>query len=845
MKKSIALLLCLSLLAALCPLSASAGDAEAEIPTAFDLRNVDTDGDGVGDRCYVTPVKEQAPFGTCWGFAAIAAAEISILGSIYDYNPDAWKTLDLSEKQLVYFSHVALDDPDNPQNGEGTSVKDVRNARSVYGNGSPTFLATSTFAQGIGPSNEDAEDLGDLFRYRGKEGNTIRRWIQGSYQDFCYSDDDDWSIPEEYRFRRDYLLKESFILPSPAQTDGAEYTYNEDATRRIKLQLLQKRGVSISFCADESSPDQELLEEGRYLNTKTWAHYTWDSGRPNHAVTLVGWDDSYPKENFVAGHQPPADGAWLVKNSWGAGTGVFPNRGESTWGIRVPLTDGEGNPVTDADGNPVLTGSGYFWLSYYDRSLNEPESFVFEEPLAPEQVDQHDYAQTTSVMVQEKEEPVKMANVFTARCSQILTGFSCLTAKENTRVAYEVYLLCSDYETPEDGLKVAGGEVFFPYGGYHKTILSSEDSSVYLQKGQAYAVILTMTGADGKYLVNESSTFSMPGDPGAQRAVINERESYLYEGGAWSDYRKVTAPDPDSGESSSRLAYDNFPIKGYSYSIAGDLYMHFSVYSREVTLAGEPAHTGVTLYFKGPKEMELSNPEIEWKLFNGSEDLADLEITKGGSHAELTVRKPGTVYLGASVKDQEAIGTAVLRLKARSVVPKTAKADPPVMVYEEGIPLCPDLEVFSESGEQLWEGEDFVISFRDNKTCGLAAADLFLDEDESAEPVLSVPFVIVPQQAEITSLTVGGGRLTVELKDQRESGISGYEIEYRPSGSESWTAVRLTGGETVWTGEIPEPGTFEVRARAFVDISGAPLQMEDGQTFFPGEVSETTIVTIE
>lgn len=842
MKKAIALLLCLSLAAALCPLSVSAGDVPAEIPSAFDLRSVDTDGDGIGDRCYVTPVKEQSPFGTCWGFAAVAAAEISILGSVYEYDPDAWRTLDLSEKQLVYFSHVALNDPDNPQNGEGALVTDVRSARAVYGSGASTFLATSTFAQGIGPSSENAEELGDLFRYRGKEQNTIRRWIQGSYQDFCYSDDDDWSIPEEYRFRRDYLLKESFLLPTPAQVNSEdEYVYSEEATLQIKLQLLQKRGVSVSFCADESDPDQELLEEGRYLNTKTWAHYTWDDGAPNHAVTLIGWDDSYPKENFVADHQPPADGAWLVKNSWGSGNESFPNRGDATWGIQVPLTDGKGNPVKDTDGNPVLTGSGYFWLSYYDQSLDSPESFVFEDAIAPEQVEQHDYMQTTAVMVLEKDAPAKMANVFTARCSQVLTGFSCMTEKENTRVTYEIYLLCDDYETPEDGLKVAEGEVTFPYGGYHKTSLSTDTDSIFLQKGQSYAVILTMTDADGKYLVNESVAFALPGDPGAQKAVINERESFLYADGAWTDYRTVTAPDPDS-ETSPYTSYDNFPIKGYYNPIVGDLYMHFSA-DREVALTGDAVQTGVILYFKGPREMELSHPEIEWTLLNGSGELAEMEILKGGSQAELTVRKAGTLYLGASVKGREDLGTAVLRMKVRSVIPKSAEAIPSVMEYED-MPLCPDLEVVSENGDPLYEGEDFVVGCRDNESCGLAIIDLFVNE-ESEEPFFSVPFVIVPQQAEITALDAADGQLRAELEDQWETGITGYEIEYRRSGSEDWTAGKLSGGETAWIADITEPGTYEVRARAFVDVSGASMRMEDGQTFFPGEYSETQTVTVE
>ena len=94
---------------------------ERPIPEAFDLRSVDTDGDGKGDRCFVPPVRNQRPFGSCWGFSATGAAEISILGSILKNDPDAWKTINLSEKQMVYFSHMPLSDPENPQNGEGDS----------------------------------------------------------------------------------------------------------------------------------------------------------------------------------------------------------------------------------------------------------------------------------------------------------------------------------------------------------------------------------------------------------------------------------------------------------------------------------------------------------------------------------------------------------------------------------------------------------------------------------------------------------------------------------------------------------------------------------------------------
>lgn len=164
---------------------------------------------------------------------------------------------------MVYFSHVPLADENNPQNGEGF-VTEGKDAQSIYNTGGFPFLAASAYAQGIGPSNEDGEAYGDLFRCFGKEKNTLQRYIGGAYRNFCYSDMDDWSIPEEYRFARDYYLKESVLLPSPAREEAmGSYVYNPEANRLIKEQLLLKRSVTIGFMADISRPDQELPERGR------------------------------------------------------------------------------------------------------------------------------------------------------------------------------------------------------------------------------------------------------------------------------------------------------------------------------------------------------------------------------------------------------------------------------------------------------------------------------------------------------------------------------------------------------------------------------------------------------
>ena len=96
---------------------------------------------------------------------------------------------------------------------------------------------------------------------------------------------------------------------------------------------------------------------GEYMNTATWSHYTWQRGMTvptNHAVTIIGWDDDYPADNFLEEHRPPQDGAWLVKNSWGSGENEFPNRATGLWGLPIDPDD-PAKGVPDISGCPTMT----------------------------------------------------------------------------------------------------------------------------------------------------------------------------------------------------------------------------------------------------------------------------------------------------------------------------------------------------------------------------------------------------------------------------------------------------------------------------------------------------------
>ena len=73
MKKMILLLLVLLLaLPTLSGMVLAETKAEDEYPSRFDLR----------DYGVVTPVKSQNPWGSCWSFGGIAAAESSILTTL-------------------------------------------------------------------------------------------------------------------------------------------------------------------------------------------------------------------------------------------------------------------------------------------------------------------------------------------------------------------------------------------------------------------------------------------------------------------------------------------------------------------------------------------------------------------------------------------------------------------------------------------------------------------------------------------------------------------------------------------------------------------------------------------
>ncbi|MBQ4514614.1 MAG: sortase [Anaerolineaceae bacterium] len=609
-----------------------APEPKASFPEKFDLR----------DKGVITSVKLQDPFSTCWSFGAIGAAESSLVTD--GFESDA---IDLSEKHLVWFGMHPITEadekgvaPEHSQLGEGIHVigESESNPNAAYIASHP-ILVSSLWSSGVGPLYE--ED----FPYRGKEGLTFYQFMRQeerwkawrknqliefygseeklldviktqtdfdsieSYLDWeylnklegvrngtaknYYSSEDDWSIPEtdengnsNRNLFSGYTLRDGNMMPAftipeydekGAIIEGRPYSINPAGMDAVKQELMAGRAVNVGFAADTAAPGQQ--SSAKFINTETWAHYTYDETSPNHAVIIVGWDDHYAKENFISGEpdrdgnetQPPANGAWIARNSWGRkdGTETTSNGellGKENWGV---------------------DGTGYFYISYYDKSLSGGETFIFDKDFDVEEFYPHQYDFMPAVngfftlnlpgnMV------ISTANVFTAEADEIITQVGTRTNTPNARVTFTLIRLNENYTDPADGEEVAHASATLGFAGFHRLNL---DNPVTFKKGEHFAVIFSnqvdVARKDGSIIkayqlmanagrseraITKDSTYYA-------HAVVNKGESFCYFDNQWQDWSELLQTDEEMQEliESANLSgceIDNFSVKAYGLPLS-------------------------------------------------------------------------------------------------------------------------------------------------------------------------------------------------------------------------------------------------------------------------------------
>jgi C1A family cysteine protease len=200
-----------------------------------------------------------------------------------------------------------------------------------------------------------------------------------------------------------------------------------------------------------------------YYNPSEYTYYYNGSGG-NHAITLVGWDD----DKVVTG--APGNGAWLVKNSWGAG-----------WG-----------------------DNGYFWISYYDTAaVKYAVAFCDAVPTSSYTTNyQYDPLGWITSLGYTSSSTAWAANIFTATADEQLTAVGLYAVDD--AVSYTIYVYDNFSGSTFSGLlgSVSGT---LTNSGYHTIPLAFP---IDLTTGNDFSIVVKFTTTGYNYPIPVEMDFA-------------------------------------------------------------------------------------------------------------------------------------------------------------------------------------------------------------------------------------------------------------------------------------------------------------------------------------------------
>lgn len=175
--------------------------------------------------------------------------------------------------------------------------------------------------------------------------------------------------------------------------DGKDY-------EKIKEAVFKYGGVQTSIYNSLKSSQSK----SPYYDRRTSSYCYIGTEKPNHDIVIIGWDDSYSKDNFSVDLE--GDGAFICQNSWGSGIG---------------------------DG-------GIFYISYYDTNIGT-HNVVYT---GIEDSDNYDHIYQSDLcgwvgQLGYNKESIYGANVYTAESNQNLTAASFYATGKDSE--YQLYVV--------------------------------------------------------------------------------------------------------------------------------------------------------------------------------------------------------------------------------------------------------------------------------------------------------------------------------------------------------------------------------------------------------------------
>ncbi len=255
------------------------------------------------------------------------------------------------------------------------------------------------------------------------------------------------NYPDDDRYNSSYYLKNAYELPDNDRTS-------------IKNAIMNYGSVTCAFNTANS-----FFNRG----TDGYCSYQNKFTETNHQVLVVGWDDNFSASNFNSEMQPQNNGAWLIKNS--AGTSFGDN--------------------------------GYFWLSYYDTSVSQFSCYDVCESMNYKNIYQYDGYGYSKMLAGKDGQgaPVNESsamNVFKAKSKETVDAVSFYMTTPGTEYKIEVYTGVTYgaknplYNATLGCTQKGSAE----YKGHYTVDLSE---NVLVEKGEAFAVVITVIAPTGSY----------------------------------------------------------------------------------------------------------------------------------------------------------------------------------------------------------------------------------------------------------------------------------------------------------------------------------------------------------
>jgi hypothetical protein len=421
-----------------------------------------------------------------------------------------------------------------------------------------------------------------------------------------------------YLARWSGALTESSDPYSTISKSATSITYpNSGAVKHVQEVLFIPDRSSAS---DNENIKRALTEKGAIYSTIRWeessyrsstASYYYSGSSPaNHAITIVGWDDSYDRNRFAT--KPQGNGAFIVKNSWG-----------SSWGE-----------------------NGYFYVSYYDTWIGRDNAFFSAEGAGNYyHIYQYDPLGWV-VSFGENSETEYFANVFTAQSAENVAAVSFYTG--TTDAQYQVSVYRGVQNSPVKGTAVISESGTIGVPGYHTIPLSSP---VPVDKGERFSVMVKLTTPGYKYPV--AVEYPLSGFSSGARATNGQ--SYVSSSGTtWTDLNSI---------------YPNTNVCLKAFTTQGSVYPALTP-TPSTTPIAEPDITPPTVTITAPSSSSFlvpgSSVQVTWSA-NDNMDVAGVDISyskdqgKTWIPAARNLAKAGTYVLTIPT---DASGTFMIRVTA-------------------------------------------------------------------------------------------------------------------------------------------------------------------------------------